>query len=148
MWAVICRSRGGLSANGKEGKNASNDKEIYSATIENTVVSHITCRLCVHSKKSISLWILQTRNSGTQHCLILSQSRSLLGKIFLLRHQLTDLLTLCSTAHSSQQRTAQEVLTFLFAGILDSLLFSTSLSQTTTILRPGFSFDFNTISFA
>ena len=29
---------------------------------------------------------------------------------------------------------------FVFAGILDALLCSTSLSQTTTILRPGFSF--------
>ena len=67
--------------------------EIYSATIENTVVSHISCRLCVYSKKILSLWILQTSNSGTQHCLILSQSRCChLGKIFLLRHQPTDLL--------------------------------------------------------
>ena len=29
LWAVICRSRGGLSHNWKEGKNASNDKRVY-----------------------------------------------------------------------------------------------------------------------
>ena len=30
--------------------------EIYSAAIENTVVSHMSRRLCVHSKKILSLW--------------------------------------------------------------------------------------------
>ena len=56
--------------------------EIYSATIENTVVSHTSCRLCV---QILSLWIVQTSNSGTQHCLIPSQSRRChFGKIFFL----------------------------------------------------------------
>ena len=40
--------------------------EIYSATIENKVVSDISCRLCVHSRKILSLWTLQTSQASSQ----------------------------------------------------------------------------------
>ena len=87
-------------------------------------------------KKILSLWILKTSNSGTQHCLILSRSRCChLGKIFL-RHDLTDLLLFLTRIRLSYLLRILRVCRF--SGL--SLVCSTSLSQTTTILRPGFSF--------